>query len=64
MAISVTLSDEQSRRLEEMARRLNVTPQRLATAAIREFLSRPSNDFDRAMQYVLQKNRELYRRLT
>ncbi|MEW4528029.1 MAG: DNA-binding protein [Maioricimonas sp. JB045] len=64
MAISVTLNDEQSRQLEDLSRRLNVAPQELAIAAINDLLARPANDFDQAARYVLEKNRELYRRLS
>ena len=64
MSISLQLSDDESRRLEEVARELNVDPGELAMASIRDLISRPSDDFDRAARRVLEKNRELYRRLS
>lgn len=64
MSISLRLDDEQSRRLTEVARELNVDPAELAKAAINDLVSRPADDFDRAARYVLEKNRELYRRLS
>lgn len=64
MSISVQLDDEQSRRLLEVARALNVAPSELAKAAISDLLDRPSDDFDQAARRVLEKNRELYRRLS
>lgn len=64
MTISLQLDDEQSRRLIEVAGELNVDPSELAKAAISELVSRPSDDFDRAARHVLEKNRELYRRLS
>jgi predicted transcriptional regulator len=63
MAISLELDEEQSRRIEELARDLNVDPKELAKAAINDLVSRPADDFERAVRYVLEKNRELYRRL-
>ncbi len=63
MSISLHLDDEQSRRLEERARELGVDPGELAKAAVNDLLSRPDDDFSRAAQFVLEKNRELYRRL-
>ena len=63
MSISLNLDDEQSRRLEERARELGVDPGELAKAAVNDLLSRPDDDFGRAAQFVLEKNRELYRRL-
>ena len=64
MSISLQLDDEQSRRLLEVARELHVDPTELAKAAINDLVSRPADDFDRAAKYVLEKNRELYRRLS
>ena len=64
MSISLNLDDEQSARLEERARKLGVDPRELAKAAVNDLLTRPAEDFDRAAQYVLEKNQELYRRLS
>lgn len=63
MAISLQLDEDQSRRIEELARNLNVDPKELAKAAINDLVSRPADDFERAVRYALEKNRELYRRL-
>jgi antitoxin FitA len=64
MSLALHLDDEQSRRLEERARQLKVDPRDLAKAAVNDLLSRPPEDFERAARYVLEKNRELYRRLS
>lgn len=64
MSISLNLDDEQSARLEERARELGVDPRELARAAVNDLLTRPAEDFDRAAKFVLDKNRELYRRLS
>lgn len=64
MSISLHLDDEQSRRLEERARQLGVDPHELGRAAVNDLLSRTADDFERAAKYVLEKNRELYRRLS
>jgi antitoxin FitA len=63
VSISLQLDDEQSRRLEHVAKELNVDPKELARAAINDLVSRPADDFENAVGYVLEKNRELYRRL-
>jgi predicted transcriptional regulator len=63
MPILLELDEEQSQRLERVARELNVDANELAKAAINDLVSRPADDFDRAVRYVLDKNRELYRRL-
>ena len=62
MTISLELGEVESQRLQELALTLKVDAKELARAAINDLVSRPADDFDRAMQYVLEKNRELYRR--
>ena len=64
MSISLNLDEEQSARLEERARKLGVDARELAKAAVNDLLARPADDFDRAATFVLEKNRELYRRLS
>ncbi|MDA0810702.1 MAG: DNA-binding protein [Planctomycetota bacterium] len=64
MSITLELDDEQSDRLNERARELGVDPRDLAKAAVNDLLSRTGADFDRAAEFVLDKNRELYRRLS
>ncbi len=64
MSISLNLDDEQSKRLQERARELGVDAGELAKAAVNDLLTRPADDFDRAAKFVLEKNPELYRRLT
>jgi hypothetical protein len=50
--------------LVEVAHQLKVDPSELAKAAITDLVSRQADDFDRAARRVLEKNRELYRRLS
>jgi hypothetical protein len=64
MSISLELDGEQSDRLTERARELGVDPRELARAAVNDLLSRTDAEFDRAADFVLNKNRELYRRLS
>jgi hypothetical protein len=63
MTISLELPEEAERRLIEVAKRLNVPVQDLATAAVCDLLIQPAPDFEAAARRVLEKNRELYRRL-
>ena len=63
MSISLNLDDDQSKRLQQRAQELGVDPRDLAKAAVNDLLARPADDFDRAANSVLDKNRELYRRL-
>jgi len=63
MRLSVELSPADSARLQDQANRLGVSPERLAHAAISDLLSRERDDFESAARQVLEKNRELCRRL-
>lgn len=63
MTLSIDLDDQQTERLQDAARRLNVSVSDLAKAAINDLLSRAETDFERAATRVLEKNAELYRHL-
>jgi len=61
--LTITLSKESLTRLREKAERLHIAPEDLIRISLEELLSRPDEDFQRAVEYVLTKNAELYRRL-
>jgi hypothetical protein len=61
--LTVSISDELSRRLGEVSARTGVSPADLARAGLEEWLSRPGDDFEKLAAYVFDKNIELYRRL-
>jgi len=63
MTLHLELDEQQLQRLQEAARRLNVSIHDLAKAAINDLLAKSDDDFDRAATRVLNKNAELYRRL-
>jgi predicted transcriptional regulator len=63
MSLSLKLSSDAERRLAEVAKRLNVPPNELAAAAIRDLVALPDAEFEAVARRVLDKNRELYRRL-
>ena len=63
MKLSLELSDAQAGRLREEAERFGVQPEQLALAAVSDLLSAEGADFASAVERVLIKNRELYRRL-
>jgi predicted transcriptional regulator len=62
-SITVNLPDEHLSKLRELAARLGVSPEDLARMSIEELITQPEEDFERAADYVLKKNAELYRRL-
>lgn len=63
MRLSVELTPRQEQQLAAIAARLNVAPEVLAAAALRDLLDRREDEFEAAAAPVLEKNRELYRRL-
>jgi hypothetical protein len=63
MKITVDVTADQERQLQEVARRLSIPVHELAAAAVRDLLAHGSDDFDRVASRVLEKNSELYRRL-
>lgn len=64
MKIPIELPEPQADKLRGHAERLGVRPEDLATAAVVDLLNREAGDFDSAAKHVIEKNRELYRRLS
>ncbi len=63
MKVLIELSPADTKRLQDKANRLGVSPERLAHAAISDLLARERDDFEAAARRVLEKNRDLYQRL-
>jgi hypothetical protein len=63
-AITINLSEEHMRQLREVAARLGVSPEELARVSVEELLAKPDEKFEEAARHVLEKNAELYRRLS
>jgi len=61
--VTIPISEELGDRLRDAAGRIGVSPEELARAGLEDWLSRPRADFLDAARYVLEKNKELYRRL-
>ena len=66
MQMTIDLSDKQTEQFQQLAKSLSVSPQELVRAAIDDFLFDPigAEDFSQAARYVLEKNEELYKRLS
>lgn len=63
MKVSVEIPKAVEGQLAQVARRLNASPDELAAAAVRDLFSRTDEEFDGVASCVINKNRELYRRL-
>ena len=64
MKISVEINSTEKKLLAEISNRLNVPAETLASAVVRDMLSRRDDDFLDAASRILRKNEELYRRLS
>ena len=63
MTLNLELDEQQTQRLHDVARRLNVSVSELAKAAINDLIAKPESEFENAATRVLKKNVELYKRL-
>jgi hypothetical protein len=63
MRISIDITGADERTLIEAAERFDVPVDELAAAALSDFLTLRDEEFERAAKRVLEKHRELYRRL-
>jgi hypothetical protein len=63
MKIAIDLTATQTERLKAIAADLGVDAEELAQAAVADLVSADAEDFESAASRVLEKNRELYRRL-
>lgn len=61
--LTISLPEDRLQQLQERAAQLRVSPEDLVRASIEELLTRPAEEFQHALTYVLNKNAELYRRL-
>jgi antitoxin FitA len=61
--ITISISDDGLRKLREKASYYQVAPEDLVRVSLEDLLDRPTEDFRQAVEYVLNKNSELYQRL-
>lgn len=62
--LTISLSDEEMRRLEELSKRESLTVEQMVRLSIHDLIGQPDNAFHTAAKQVLEKNAELYRRLS
>jgi hypothetical protein len=61
--ITVKIDDRKAEALKTRAEHYGLPLEDLLAASIESLLTKPEPDFKRAVEHVLSKNRELYRRL-
>lgn len=62
-ALTILVPDKSLQKLQELALRFRVAPEELIRISLEELLTRPKEDFKKALAYVFHKNAELYRLL-
>ena len=60
---TISLQEDKAEALRRAASRLGLSPEDLARAGLEDLLARPDEAVDHAIDLVIAKNRELYRRL-
>jgi len=63
MRLAFELPASQAEKLQAEAERLGLSPEDLARAALTDLLAMPDAEFQTVAARVVEKNRELYRRL-
>jgi len=61
--IRIALRDDQLDRLHEISNRYGISPEDLARVGVEDLLSRPDEPIEALIDYVLDKNKDLYKRL-
>ncbi len=61
--LQISLPDDRLRALEKLSDRLKISPEELVRMSIEEILTRPEEEYQRAVKYILEKNSDLYNRL-
>lgn len=61
---TIELSEQDAERLRELAREARLSPEQILTEGVDAWLANPERRFEEAAAYVIEKDRELHRRLT
>lgn len=61
--LMIPVADDRVHQLRELSAEFRVTVEDLVRISIEELLVQPEQKFQHAVDYVLEKNAELYRRL-
>ena len=63
VTVTVTLSEDRFQKLQDLAKQFNIPIEQLLRVSIEELVARPQEDFQKALEYVLETYKELYKRL-
>jgi len=60
---AVTLSEDRFQKLQDLAKQFNIPIEQLLRVSFEELVARPQDDFQKALAYVLETYKDLYKRL-
>ena len=63
VTITVTLSEDRLQKLQNLAKQFNIPTEELLRISFEELVARPQEDFQKALEYILETYKELYKRL-
>lgn len=63
VTVTVTLSEDRFEKLQNLATQFNIPVEQLLRVSVEELIARPQEDFQKALEYVLETYKELYKRL-
>ncbi|MEA1911279.1 MAG: DNA-binding protein [Spirochaetota bacterium] len=63
VTVTVEIDDSKAVILKEKAQKFGLLPDQFVTATIEDLISIPEPEFNKALEKVLRKNKELYKRL-
>ncbi|MBV6400582.1 MAG: hypothetical protein CNIPEHKO_00875 [Anaerolineales bacterium] len=63
VTVTVTLSEDRFEKLQSLATQFNIPIEQLLRVSVEELAARPQEDFQKALEYVLETYKELYKRL-
>lgn len=61
--ITLTLEDEKMQQLKKKAENYGLKLEQFVTASLEDLISQPEPEFSNAVRKILEKNKELYKRL-
>ena len=62
--LTISLSDEEMRRLESLGKREGLTVEQMVRLGIHDFIGQPNDAFHAAAKRVMEKHADLYRHLS
>jgi predicted transcriptional regulator len=63
VTITVSLSEDRLQKLQTLAKQFNIPTEELLRVSFEELVARPQEDFQKALEHVLDTYKELYKRL-